>query len=307
LNASSLYKVIYSNSKSISKPITNAIMKITLPAVTLCAIFSPDKILSKAESINFAMAATEVKKEVKAYEVREEEPKEEIDWDERSKRLKEKLNRMADLRTKLQTRGGYVVKSTKECRPHGPKAEDKKGSDVGLLGCGSSGNICIQDSSSSLGGVCAQAVISEGGYGDETLRYEHEEGMVLKPVPESMAQSILQSAKDGGTIGEECVPGINEGYVEIGGSNPCKNSDHVCLNDASSSLGGNCVEPVFWGSGLNVKKQTCTFKDGSSGTKCDTKAWGATACIGLSSDFIKNHIGCGSCVSWQLMLTCISF
>jgi hypothetical protein len=195
-------------------------MKITIAAITLFTILSPDKSISKAESVDFAMVATKVKKEVKAYEAKEEEPKEEIDWDERSKRLKEKLNRMADLRMKLHTRGGHVVKSTKECRPHGPEAEDKKGSDVGLLGCRSFGDICIKDSSSTLGGVCAQAFISEGGYGDETLRYEHEEewvssqykkGSILKPLPKSIAKSILQSAKDEGTIGEECVPGTSEG------------------------------------------------------------------------------------------------
>ena len=67
---------------------------------------------------------------------------------------------------KLWTRGGHVVKSKKECRPHGPEAEDKKGSDVGILGCGSSGDICIQDSSSSLGGVCAAVVLDEVGYGN---------------------------------------------------------------------------------------------------------------------------------------------
>jgi hypothetical protein len=220
---------------------------------------------------------------------------------------------MADLRTKLQTRGGYVVKSTKECRPHGPEAEDKKGSDVGLLGCRSFGDICIKDSSSTLGGVCAQAFISEGGYGDETLRYEHEEewvssqykkGSILKPLPKSIAKSILQSAKDEGTIGEECVPGTSEGYVEVGGSNSCKNSDHVCVNDVSSSLGGNCVN-VDVGSNeelvFNKNTQKCKFKDGTSGFKCanpNPNRWERDeACGNLSYDFIKNNIGCGSCVS----------
>jgi hypothetical protein len=289
-------------------------MKFTISAITLCAVLSPDKIISKAESVDFAMAATEVEKEVKAYEAKEEEeePKEEIDWEGRSRRLKEKLNKMSDLRMKLWTRGGHVLKSKKECRPHGPEAEDKKGSDVGLLGCGSSGDICIKDSSSSLGGVCAHAVISEGGYGDETKRYEQEERAItsqyaeasmLMPLPESAVNGILQSAKNAGAIGEECVPGTNEGYVEVGVFNPCKNSDHVCLKDVSSSLGGNCVdvgrdeEQVLWGSNHNKNKQWCQFEDGTSGSKCDSGSRMFSACNGLSSDFIRNNIGCGSCVS----------
>jgi hypothetical protein len=284
-------------------------MKFTISAITLCSILSRDKIISRAESVDYTMAATEVKKEVKTYEAKEEEPKEEIDWEERSKRLKEKLNMMSNLRTKLWSRGGHVVKSKKECRPHGFEVEDKKDSDLGLLGCGSFGDICIQDSSSSLGGVCAHAFISDGGYGDETKRYEHEAGVVssqyaedsmLMPLPEPAAKSILQSAKDGGAIGEECVPGTNEGYVEVGGSNPCENSDHACLNDASSSLGGHCV---FVGLGeqesgtlnLNSKKQECTFEDGTSGTKCGVAVGGG--CNGLSFQFIRDNIGCGSCVS----------
>jgi hypothetical protein len=166
-------------------------------------------------------------------------------------RLREKLNMIAGLRMEVWTRGGITLSSPRKSvgiMDHGPIAEDKKGPDVGLIGCRSSGDICIHDSLSSLGGVCAKAVISEGGCGDETIRGEHEEGVLssqyaeasmLMPWPESTAKSILQSAKNEG------VPGTNEGYVEVGASNPCKNSDHVRLKDASSSLGGSCVVGVM--------------------------------------------------------------
>lgn len=256
-----------------------------------------------------AATETEVKKKVKVLKVKEETPTEEIDWEERSTRLREKLAAMADLRMKLWTRGGHVVKSKKECRPHGPAAEDKKGSDIGILGCGSSGDICIQDSSSSLGGVCAAVVLDEGGYGNTTVRFDQEGGVVprrpkkfsmLKPLSggvKSKVKNILESVKDGGATGEECDPGTNEGYLEVGDSNPCKNSGHVCVKDAASTLGGTCVdvghENAQFFSLIPPKKKPCQFSNGTWSFKCAA----LNACAGFNEATIDQFVGCGSCVS----------
>lgn len=141
-------------------------MKINIPAVTLCVLLSSDITLSHAERVGIVVDATEMETNKEVETKKEEVKVQDYGWNDRSKRLREKLKVMADLRMKLWTREGYhLVKSKKECSPHGGVAEYKNDSmDIGILGCGSSGDICIQDSSSSLGGICA---LVAGGEGDE--------------------------------------------------------------------------------------------------------------------------------------------
>jgi hypothetical protein len=242
----------------------------------------------------------------KKLESKEEESYVDVDWEDRSKRLKEKLKTMAHLRTKLWTRQGYhVVKSKKECRPNGREAPDL--SDTGILLCGSSGDICIPDSSSSLGGVCA---LIRGGEEDEdeTVLHEYDERKLssrsenfsmLKPLAAkggSKVMNILESGRDGysSQIGEECDPGTNEGYVEVGAANPCMSSGHVCVRDANSKLGGTCVDIGLDGNLLAGSQESnlvrCTKSDGTRTRKCA----GQGACEGTD----PNKIKCGSCVSF---------
>ena len=67
--------------------------------------------------------------------------------------------------------------------------------------------------------------------------------------------------------------------VDVGILYACSDPDHVCVEDILSSVGGRCVP--------NRKLKTTTT--------CDTKCTPASACEGLSQDFIDNNIGLGSC------------
>jgi hypothetical protein len=126
---------------------------------------------------------------------------------------------------------------------------------------------------------------------------------MLKPLTangKSKANDILESARDGysSQIGEECDPGTNEGYIEVGAANPCMSSGHVCVRDANSTLGGTCLDIGLDGNLLAVSEGTelgvaCQKSDGTSGTKCS----GATACQGTAQLVINSKIKCGSCVS----------
>jgi hypothetical protein len=61
----------------------------------------------------------------------------------------------------------------------------------------------------------------------------------------------------------------------------CSDPEQVCVEDVTSSLGGRCA---FIASGSR-----------RLGTTCTTKCTPASACTGLSQDFINNRIGKGSC------------
>lgn len=285
-------------------------MKINIPAVTLCVLLSSDITLSHAERVGIVVDATEMETNKEVETKKEEVKVQDYGWNDRSKRLREKLKVMADLRMKLWTREGYhLVKSKKECSPHGGVAEYKNDSmDIGILGCGSSGDICIQDLSSSLGGICALVAGGEGDedgtvireYGDQKLSSRPGNmSSMLKPLTANgqlKAKSIFESALDGYTslIGEDCDPGTNEGYIEVGSSNPCTKSGHVCVNDATSKLGGTCVDIGHDGHFLTIESEWksdgvgCSL-NGKPGVKCN----GENACLG--SD--KSKIACGSCVS----------
>jgi hypothetical protein len=58
------------------------------------------------------------------------------------------------------------------------------------------------------------------------------------------AKHLLEKEKVGagaGLIGEECIPGTIEGYVDVRVLNPCQYLDHVCVSNPWSSLGGTCI------------------------------------------------------------------
>lgn len=63
----------------------------------------------------------------------------------------------------------------------------------------------------------------------------------------------------------------------------CSDPKDICVEDISSGLGGRCISPS-----LEQRKM-------QEATECDTKCTPASACEGLSADFIANNIGLGSC------------
>jgi len=98
-------------------------------------------------------------------------------------------------------------------------------------------------------------------------------------------ESQKQSANESHQSNEECsfVSSFNlrKADADLGILSQCSAPAHVCVEDASSTLGGRCV-PVM-------------SRERKLQTTCETKCTPASACEGLSQDFIDNKIGQGSC------------
>ena len=176
--------------------------------------------------------------------------------------------------------------------------------DVGIFGCVDS-DICVKDSASLLGGLCAR--VAKGGDADAVSSQQQLQPLTVRD--KLKAKTLLDEHKTrdigpSGVVGEECVPSTSEEYVDVGVLNPCERSGHVCMKDPSSSLGGTCVGinvggfyPLF----RNIEDDgavgrhltACVYQNGTLGQKCSARS----ACRGLSEAFIENNIGCGSCVS----------
>lgn len=169
---------------------------------------------------------------------------------------------------------------------------------------------------SSLGGVCVRIGEGEGGGMDAPEATQQLKLMTVKD--KLKANRLLDELKSdtvggGGLIQKECAPSTRKGFVDVGLLNPCEYSDHVCVEDPSSSLGGTCVELKFEGTDIPERElkerevlhhhlTTCTYRNGTSGgLKCSARS----ACSGLSEAFISSQIGCGSCVSC-IAIICIS-
>lgn len=103
------------------------------------------------------------------------------------------------------------------------------------------------------------------------------------------SESQKQNTNDSHQSNEECsfVSSFNLRKVDadLGILSQCSAPTHVCVEDMSSTLGGRCV-PVMSG---ERKLQTT----------CEIKCTPASACEGLSQDFIDNNIGLGSCCGEQ--------
>jgi hypothetical protein len=293
-------------------------MKLTLPSATLTALLSSGVVLSKDQSID--LVTTEAaKKDAKAQVMKAEikvghDMIRDNDWNGRSMRLKEKLKAKSDLRQTMWSRDVRLVKTEKECKPTAGFDELGKDAltDVGIFGCVDS-DICVLDSASLLGGICAR--VDKGG---DAGAESYQQIQPLTVSDKLKAKILLDAQKTsetgpGGVVGEECVPSTSEGYVDVGVLNPCKNSGHVCMKDPSSFLGGTCVG-INGGSYssfrnleqdgvVNRRLTACTYQNGTFGLKCSARS----ACRGLSEAFIKNNIGCGSCVSYMLISSTLGF
>ena len=191
-------------------------------------------------------------------------------------------------------KGGRLVTSGEECNP----VEGGYLTDVGILACDDPYH-CVEDPSSRLGGVCAEIVDNNGG-----AVVDIDQGGVRKAKHIGKFNSVL--VKDKVTVleedvaqskeREECTPSVS---TDIGILAGCLNKNHVCVKDPLSSLGGTCKdissrmvgnheEPA---NGFRRRLTSCTFVNGTAGQKCSAEG----ACSGLSTDFISNNIGCGSC------------
>ena len=112
------------------------------------------------------------------------------------------------------------------------------------------------------------------------------------------AAHILERSREGSQgylplVGGECNPGTIDGFVDV--SILGCSSGHFCAKDSYSNLGGTCVNigvtTDFHEGGKHRHLLTCAYLNGTSGEKCS----GLHACGDLSSDFIANNVGCGSC------------
>eukprot|EP00956_Cyclotella_meneghiniana_P015996 scaffold25036_cov64-Cyclotella_meneghiniana.AAC.1 len=56
-------------------------------------------------------------------------------------------------------------------------------------------------------------------------------------------------------------------------------------------VGNHEVVHTSSANGFRRRLTSCTFVNGTAGQKCSAEG----ACSGLSTDFISNNIGCGSC------------
>jgi hypothetical protein len=275
-------------------------MKLTISQATFATLLSSGVVLSKDQRVGMTKAA--------AGKIKKKELKEatRIDYDEKFMRLKEKLKTRLELRKRLWSHEGYLVKSEMECHPNSKGLE---GGDIlpdaGILGCGSTDYYCIENPESSLGGTCAQVVkgnTAETGISENLKPLTVKDKMKAKHVLEESKLSSNESA----AIGEECIPGTTDGYIDVGLLNPCQyNVHHVCMKDSSSTLGGTCMDIGQDTDGsVSFKRELeaavvdvpteCNFRNGTAGFRCV----GPRACEGLSPTFIRNNIGCGSCVSY---------
>eukprot|EP00956_Cyclotella_meneghiniana_P034852 scaffold108757_cov60-Cyclotella_meneghiniana.AAC.6 len=153
--------------------------------------------------------------------------------------------------------------------------------------------------------------IDEGRQGVEDSVKTVSSSKLLKPASMQniwKADHILERSRAGSEeylslVSGECNPGTNDGYVDVGIFNGCGGNGFFCSKDSSSNLGGTCVNigstadeslpsrDLFEGGNHRHLLTSCDYLNGTSGEKCS----GLRACMGLSSDFIANNIGCGSC------------
>jgi hypothetical protein len=279
-------------------------MQLTLPAATLTTLLSPGVLPSKAQAVGLAKTAVEHETETLNMEANVKDTnKVQGYWDDRSLLLKQKLKDKFDLRIKLSSQDYRLVKETsKECLPVGSDELRKDGmTDVGIFHCEPK-SMCLEDTTSSLGGTCAKVAKRDNGGVNGEGRSEYLRPLTMKD--KMRAKSLLERIGGADTrTGQECKPSSSKGYVDVWHLNPCERFSHVCVEDPLSSLGGTCVEigsedgessdrELNGGDVLNRHLTECKYRNGTVGKKCS----GLRACYGLSTH-ARNKIGCGSCVS----------
>lgn len=123
----------------------------------------------------------------------------------------------------MWSRDVHLVKTEKEYIPFGSPAYQlgkDETSDLGSLMCQNSSNVCVDDSTSSLGGVCICIRIVD--FGDKEADVAGSTPRVkMLTVKEKLKAKHLLEAKEGkvgvsGLVGEVCTPSTTEGFVDVG-------------------------------------------------------------------------------------------
>ena len=208
------------------------------------------------------------------------------DVHEYEEHLKKKLRAKIALRRK--SRGADKSSKDEFCTPStlrlSTQFDDDGTADLGVLSskCVSQMQTCVPDPGSSLGGRCLNAA---------TVQQERDS---FKSTNSTLFMSHV--------AGAECIPQDSAGlnHVDLGILNECTNPEYVCVEDASSQVGGICVDSSSLSDNSvtieNVRSHRrllqCDYKNGTSG---GVKCTGNKACDGLSAAFISSQIGCGSC------------
>ena len=236
-------------------------------------------------------------------------------WDERSRHLRKKIKAKLELKKKLRTGQAYLATLEEECDPEpmpNTGSNLKANLDLGILDC-NEGEYCIQDSSSSTGGICAKLVNEDSSVvrargktnyediGDWMVAGDKQLKMLTVShqlrVQQLLKENELKADQFSSLGGEECFPGTNYGYIDVG-ANGCQNSTHYCVEDPTSNLGGTCVHvdldvnDSFIGrfrKNYFDQKVSCQYINGTAGFKCT----GVKACFQMSDEFKRNNIGCG--------------
>ena len=316
-------------------------MKSAIPASALTVLLSPVQVLStqKLHALSVVTNHEETRAKKETIQVENERR---LAWEKKSLRLKRRLKAKLDLKSKMEHNDWHLTTTEEECVPfeylEGERIIKKHEGDVdvGILrGCDNPYHYCIEDASSSLGGVCARAISTADkkvkhpsmptieeesefdtliGDNEEVMNIDHTKSgnklKFVKVADKLKANRILKEGKEAAykssnnMIGKECHLGKNPGFVDVGILNGCKQSIHVCIEDSSSSLGGTCVDvgSEVDGNVVSSRSLSVTRNEQVDVTVCTytngtsgERCSGLRACYGLSESFISTNIGCGSC------------
>eukprot|EP00956_Cyclotella_meneghiniana_P000789 scaffold894_cov75-Cyclotella_meneghiniana.AAC.1 len=178
--------------------------------------------------------------------------------------LREMMKSKSSLK-KLMLQGGSVVTTKKECKPTSASP------DTGILSCPIN-QVCIQDSASMLGGVCAKVVhrntsLAQDEVGEDIVVSGVVEdpdvvvggNFVAEAQPGSKAlktfavkdklnaERILKGSKAGleeylPSVSGECNPGTNDGFVDVGILNGYIGGNNGRIKSEAGLLDGGVFE-----------------------------------------------------------------
>lgn len=227
--------------------------------------------------------------------------------------LQERLKTKILERKKKRERVLVFNKTQEECvlSSHSHFHEERGTADVGILeGCHNCNHICVPDSLSSLGGFCAalditERVVSQVAPDAEQMKTVKIRESLRKILfnEDSLADTATSPFVNGGVCIEiSRMPDEDVASVDVGILvQECEDPKHPCKAVTPSSTGLHCINAfgndyVLLLSDNNDQERRklslCSYRNGTHGGK---KCHGFSSCAGLSSTFIAQNIGCGSC------------
>lgn len=302
-------------------------MKSAITTSALSSLFSPVQVLSAQKLHALSIVTNREESRAKKDKIQAENESK-LAWEKKSLRLKNRVKAKLDLKTKVRHDDWYLHTTEDECIPFEYSIEEyatkryEGNVDVGILkGCDNPYLYCIEDTSSSLGGVCAQAIDTDkkvratnkssnmasvdkedevhAVVGDKEKGITNSHTIVTNELKlvnmkdNIKARRILKDKKSVGEessslIGEECHlgNGNNPGFVDVGILNRCGQVGHVCIEHYSSTLGGVCVDI-----GSDVEEEVDSFRRFNQSEKSLF-----TACTyknGTSGEKCSGHRACG--------------